>query len=1048
MPFNTNSDEVLQRFGGKQNNCLNDLLFETSDEGMCLSSDSPYVTVEQMCNQVSVYNNHFSILSLNCQSINAKFDNISILIETLRKESGFFFGVICIQETWLSKHSVDADTFSIPNYKKPLDLPASCSKHGGLICYVHESLQAEIVKVSEKSQLFEGIVIEISGRGINPTLIANFYRPPRFNNNNRTIEEFTREISPMIKELSESSKNAILAADFNIDLLKVNEKERYAIFLDLMLEYGFFPKISLPTRFAKRSASLLDQIYVKNRCNNFSTVCSGILLSPTSDHFGCFSILETNLKTSNNPKYISVTEINETTVNNFSNEISKINFTELLDRNLFTDPNITYDLIEAKIKEAKDKHIPSKLVKYNKYKHKKSPWITFGILRSIKFRDNLYAKLKKAPPDSRNYESLKNNYNVYNKLLNELVKEAKIVFYDNELKKHSSDLKKTWSTINRIISRNRKSNEFPSYIMKNSSKITNAEEIVNTLNHYFSTVGASLASGIQQPEKQFSDYLKQRTLCSFSFKTVHKDDIIKMIDNFKPKTSTGPDGLSMKLLKTIRNPIAPALSLLVNQSLCTGIFPSKFKIAKVLPLLKKPNNYTIENFRPISLLNCISKVIEKCVFNQVYDYFECNKLFYTSQYGYRKEHSTELACIELVDKIYQQLESQQTPVCIFLDLSKAFDTLNHEILLRKLKHYGLSETPIKWFTDYLSNRHQFVEVDNVRSSVARIETGVPQGSILGPLLFIIYMNDISSASEIFQAVLYADDTSLNATISTRSIANQYLNTSRINAELNLISKWLACNKLSLNIGKTKFMIFRYPQHSRNTLPKLELSINDTSIEQVNNFDFLGLTISETLSWKPHVDKISMKITKVLAMMRKIKRLVNQSILLKIYNALILSRINYAILCWGYEHKRIFILQKKALRIIANVKYNSHTDPLYKRFNKLKVKDIFAVQSAKFYYKYSNDKLPRYFNNMFNYINEIHGYNTRGSQSVFVPISRRQNTLKSLRYSVPVTVNQFPNNIMRKMRTHSLDTIKTNIKKFIIDAYPSECNITNCYICGR
>ena len=184
-----------------------------------------------------------------------------------------------------------------------------------------------------------------------------------------------------------------------------------------------------------------------------------------------------------------------------------------------------------------------------------------------------------------------------------------------------------------------------------------------------------------------------------------------------------------------------------------------------MPLFKKPNIYQLNNFRPISILPCISKILEKCVFNQLYSYFENNKLFYKSQYGFRKSHSTESACLELVHKLTAQLENNETPFCIFIDLSKAFDTLDHSILLQKLKFYGLDEISINWFKSYLSERKQFVEIDGISSDIQTINTGVPQGSTLGPLLFIIYMNDLNTVSNIFNIILFADDTSLNSTLS-------------------------------------------------------------------------------------------------------------------------------------------------------------------------------------------------------------------------------------------------------------------------------------------
>ena len=384
----------------------------------------------------------------------------------------------------------------------------------------------------------------------------------------------------------------------------------------------------------------------------------------------------------------------------------------------------------------------------------------------------------------------------------------------------------------------------------------------------------------------------------------------------------------------------------------------------------------------------------------------------------------------------------------FLDLSKAFDTLNHDILLSKLKYYGLSDTPLRWFTDYLSNRHQYIEINNIKSTTSEISMGVPQGSILGPLLFIIYMNDISIASELFQAILYADDTSLNTTLSAVGKETDSLNSDAINKELLHISEWLACNKLSLNVKKTKFMIFRYPQQSPQRLPSLNLTINNSSIERVHNFDFLGLTISETLSWKQHVNKVCVHITKVLAMMRKLKHITNELILLKVYNALILSKINYAILCWGYEHKRISSLQKKAIRIINKAKYNAHTDPIFKHLNLLKVKDVFILQSLKFYYQYENGKLPGYFTDMFNNIRDIHNHNTRRSLTIHIPRTRRCKTNKSARYSIPGIINNFPGAIKEKIRTHSFQTIKLHAKTFLIDSYQSQCNLMSCYVCGR
>ena len=271
------------------------------------------------------------------------------------------------------------------------------------------------------------------------------------------------------------------------------------------------------------------------------------------------------------------------------------------------------------------------------------------------------------------------------------------------------------------------------------------------------------------------------------------------------------------LATAVGNILAPTLSVIINQSLYTGIFPDKLKVAKVLPLLKKGDNWLMENYRPISLLSTLSKVFERVVFEQMYEYLNSNNLLYQSQYGFRKDHSTELASTELIDRICKVMDKGETPFSIFLDLSKAFDMLDHDILLTKLRHYGIVGTPLIWFKSYLTNRAQYVEINGTCSNLLSIGKGVPQGSFLGPLLFIIFINDIHRSSKEFKFITYADDTTLFSSLSSfipdsnRSMANA---SETINSEINKVTDWLIVNKLSLNVNKTKFMVFHYYQRIR------------------------------------------------------------------------------------------------------------------------------------------------------------------------------------------------------------------------------------------
>ena len=556
-----------------------------------------------------------------------------------------------------------------------------------------------------------------------------------------------------------------------------------------------------------------------------------------------------------------------------------------------------------------------------------------------------------------------------------------------------------------------------------------------------------MSNDIPQANRSYRSYLNKVIHSKFDFSQTNNEEMSKIIDKFLPKTSSGIDGISMKLIKRIKHLITDSLTLIINQSLNTGIFPENLKSAKVLPLFKKGDSSTMGNYRPISLLPAISKIFERVVFCQLYDYFDREKIFFISQYGFRKRHSTEDACLEFIDRIMIDLDKKETPFSIFIDLSKAFDTIDHTILINKLAYYGLDQIPIKWFSSYLSNRYQSVQIDGSNSTKKLITTGVPQGSVLGPLLFIIYINDLCNATDKFNPVLFADDTTLISNLCAL-IGNHNNNpdaiSTNINNEFGRIQEWLCANKLQLNIGKTKYMIFRYRQSK--DIPDLNIKLNNIAIERVSVFDFLGLTISETLDWSHHINKISLKISKVLGVMSRIKRYVSSNILRMIYNSLIQPHLYYGILAWGFNNSRIFKLQKRAVRIISKGKYNAHTDPIFKKLFLLKVQDIFTLQCAKFYYKFTQNKLPVYFNNFFVRNSEIHSHNTRNRDRLHLFPFRNSTTKNCICTHISNLINNIPQTVREKIYTHSLPGFTRYFKSNLIGNYQTECTIENCYVC--
>ena len=725
------------------------------------SNDSRYVAIDNVDSIIPQnVNGTFSIISLNIQSLNAKFDSLVAYLSLL-EENNVSFSAICLQETWLTAQQ-DVSIFHIPGYKL-INRARSCSAHGGLIIYLKEDYTYNERQLSDNSEVWEGLFIDIDHEGLeNKITLANIYRPPKNNDSNAVLTKFNDEIRTIVNQLSRENSNCIITGDTYINLLKINKRTKFQEYFDIFITNGLFPKITLPTRYNlnRNTSTLIDHLFCKF-IDGKNCVSSGILIGNISDHLPYFAYLDLKRKTNKQKRTVLVYKNTEESINKFYSDVSAAISSMPVNNDLFGNPNDSYNSLENVLMEAKAKHFQPREVNYNKYKHKYSPWITSGIIPSIKYRDLLYWKLKKTDALSPEHSDLSNNLRLYNSILKRNIRLTRTDYYAEKFEKYKLDIRRTWSIINEALNKSQKKDYFPNYFIVDGNKTNCKTNIANSFNSFFANIGKKLSDKINcDTRNTINTYLKQNIISSFAFECVEVNDVLKIISDLAPKKSCGIDHISSKLLKRISIIIAAPLAHIVNQSLCTGIFPDRLKIARVIPLYKKDDPHLVDNYRPISILPAISKVFERIVFNQLYDYMYKNELFYVSQYGFRKINSTELASVELVDRIRLDIDKGRIPLSVFLDLSKAFDTLDHSILLKKLNFYGISGIPLQWFSSYFMNREQLVDYDGTFSSVTILNTGVPQGSILGPLLFIIYMNDIHEASENFHAILYADDTSL------------------------------------------------------------------------------------------------------------------------------------------------------------------------------------------------------------------------------------------------------------------------------------------------
>ena len=659
-------DGILSNFGGLIDNNLINILGNPEADGLTLFTNSPYVDTVDLTDVLSTSKGKFTVFSLNVQSINSKFKYLYplLIIDLCNKDIGF--SAICLQESWLSDDS-DLSQINMPNYNL-IHKGKTCSGHGGLLIYLHQRYSYNIRNLYESSDIWEGLFINIYGANLKKQItLCNVYRPPKFNNNDTSISNFITEFEPILLKLGKDKSETIIAGDFNIDLLKVNARQTIGNYFDTFCTNGFYPKITLPTRFSQNSCSLIDQLYIKISSSTRVTT-AGIIMSNISDHQPYFIVLDQIKSEQISPKTVLI--INKNTpaaTKHFYDAVVQANIYEKLNKDTLSDPNSNYDLLENILCNLYDKHFPTKLVKLKKYKHKKSTWITVGILNSIKYKDKLYRNLKQTVQNDTSYNILQINIRAYKTILNKAIRDAKRIHYATMFDQFKTNTRKTWDTIKELINKNRKQPEFPKSFNVNGILTTDKKKIANKFNEFFANIGSKLAETIHNKNKKntFNSYLKNRSPHTFTFKLTSEEIVTKTINCFKAKRSAGYDSISTELLKLISPLIVRSLTVIINQSLNTGIFPSKLKIAKVIPLYKKNEKDMFNNYRPISLLPSISKVFERIVYNQLFDYLTVNGILFNSQYGFRKSHSTEMATIELIDSLLQNLDSGKLPISIF-----------------------------------------------------------------------------------------------------------------------------------------------------------------------------------------------------------------------------------------------------------------------------------------------------------------------------------------------------------------------------------------------
>lgn len=875
-------------------------------------SDTHTCTPEQTQKYIEQSTYQLKILSQNIRSINVNFADLQTLLHRIDIQCE----LLVLTECWL-KCSSNNHIPVLQNYNT-YHTTKHLNKSDGVVVYVKSTL----VSAYEEPDFFgsaSGLIIKLDS----DVAILCIYRSPA----NDNIQTFLSALNKILQSLA-NYKTVIITGDINIDIKHNSSDTRTHEYLNTLAYHGFLPAHTEPTR----GSNCLDHLIIRSKYKPLTLVYD----STVTDHYSTLFCLNKITIKSNSTKYV-----NKINYDALDTVMAGLDFAPILS---ITDPNDAADSFIRLTKTAIEDCTTT--VKVPAKKQTLKPWITPGLLRCIRNRDSLHKKVKQSPDNI----TISTTYKRYRNFCAALIKKAKRKYDSIELNKAMNNPKKLWETIKNITNTTKPKHSYTQLLSASSSPIQSC----NDVNQFFAGIGKNLADSISKKQSFTRPSLPHTSNFkkSFVLENTDPDEIITTINMLRTNAATGWDGISTLFLKRYATSLAPILCHMFNLCFDLAIFPTSFKKAAIHPILKGGDGCLVNNYRPIAVLSTLSKILERLMNKRLIHYLEHYNILSTQQFGFRKNKSTNDAIHKLIDNIVKNLDNNKKVLTIFLDLTKAFDTVPIPTLLLKLECIGVRGLPLNLFKSYLTNRSQFVTMDNYLSDTVAIEYGVPQGSILGPTLFLVFINDLCNLDiPNAQIVSYADDTAItftaNSWLELQSIAQKGFNTTL---------KWLYTHSLTLNTTKTNFITFSI---NSNSQPNFSMSIKShssscmshqacqcPSLTPVEQIKYLGIFIDRHLNFKSHINTLSGRVRKLIYIFKTLRHVAHASVIRNVYFALCQSLVTYCISCWGGAAKTLMkpleIAHRAILKVATFRPILFPTTELYKSWNVLNVRQQYIL----------------------------------------------------------------------------------------------------------